>query len=138
MTRPSSAAYVTAVLKFLQAFNRNDLDACESLLDPQIEWHSAVSYTGREAVRAMLESYGEKFTQPQARPDDFRAIADHVLIIVCFHEGDQGAPRKEQRQSWIAHMNEEGLVRRVIAYPSPADAVRAFEALSAAAPKVHA
>ena len=138
MTRPSSAAYVTAVLKFLQAFNRNDLDACESLLDPQIEWHSAASYTGREAVLAMLESYGEKFTKPQIRPDDFRAVADHVLMIVCFHEGDPDASPKQQRQSWIADMNEEGRVRRVIAYPSPADAVRAFEALSAAAPKVHA
>jgi hypothetical protein len=89
-------------------------------------------------VRAMLESYGDKFSQPQARPDDFRAVADHVLIIVCFHEGDQNAPKKEQRQSWIADLNEEGRVRRVIVYPSPADAVRAFEALSAAAPKVHA
>jgi ketosteroid isomerase-like protein len=138
MTRPSSAAYVTAVLKFLQAFNRNDLDECERLLDPQVEWHSAVSYTGREAVRAMLESYGDKFTKPQVRPDDFRAVADHVLIIVCFHEGDPDASAKQQRQSWIADMNEEGQVRRVIAYPSPADAVRAYEALSAAAPKVHA
>jgi ketosteroid isomerase-like protein len=138
MTRPSSAAYVTAVLQLLQAFNRDDLDACERLLDPQIEWHSAVSYKGREAVRAMLESYGERFTRPQARPEDFRAAGDHVLMIVCFHEGDQEAPPGEQRQSWIADMNEDGLVRRVLSYPSPADAARAFEALAAGVPKVHA
>ena len=138
MTRPSSAAYVTAVLRFLQAFNRNDLDACEQLLDPQVEWHSAVSYKGREAVRAMLETYSERYTRPQARPDDFRAAGDHVLMIVCFHEGDPEAPPGEQRQSWIADLNEEGLVRRVLAYPSPADAARAFEALSAAGPKVNA
>jgi ketosteroid isomerase-like protein len=138
MTRPSSAAYVTAVLKLLQAFNRNDLDACERLLDPQVEWHGAVSYNGREAVRAMLESYGEKFSRAQARPDDFRAAGDHVLMIVCFHEGDPEAPPREQRQSWIAEMGEEGQVRRVLSYPSPAEAVRAFEALSATAPKVHA
>jgi hypothetical protein len=137
MARISSAAYVTAVLQFLQAFNRNDLDACERFLDPQIEWHSAVSYTGREAVRGMLESYQERFSHPQIRPDDFRATADHVLMIVCFHEGDEDAPRREQRQSWIADMNEEGLIRRVLAYPSPAEAARAFEGLSAGAPKVH-
>jgi hypothetical protein len=35
-------------------------------------------------------------------------------------------------------MNEEGLLRRVLAYPSPAEAARAFEALSAAALKVQA
>jgi ketosteroid isomerase-like protein len=138
MTRPSSAAYVTAVLKLLQAFNRNDLDACERLLDPQVEWHSAVTYKGREAVRAMLETYGEKFTLPQLRPDDFRATADHVLMIVSFHEGDPEAAKREQRQSWIVDLNDEGQVRRVLSYPSPADAVRAFEALSAAAPKVPA
>jgi hypothetical protein len=137
MARISSAAYVTAVLQFLQAFNRNDLDACERFLDPQIEWHSAASYNGREAVRGMLETYSERITRPQLRPDDFRATADHVLMIVCLHEGDPDAPRREQRQSWIAEMNEEGLMRRVLSYPSPAEAARAFEALSAAAPKVH-
>ena len=135
--RISSAAYVTAVLQFLQAFNRNDLDACERFLDPQIEWHSAASYNGRPAVRAMLESLRDRFTNAQIRPDDFRATADHVLMIVCFHEGDEAAPPRHQRQSWIADMNDEGLVRRVLAYPSPAEAARAFEALSAAAPKVH-
>jgi ketosteroid isomerase-like protein len=138
MTRPSSAAYVTAVLQLLQAFNRNDLDACERLLDPQIEWHSAASYNGREAVRRMLESYAERFTRPQARPEDFRAAGDHVLMIVCFHEGDPDVPSRELRQSWIADMNQQGLLRRVLSYPSPAEAARAFEALSAAVPKVHA
>jgi ketosteroid isomerase-like protein len=138
MARISSAAYVTAVLQFLQAFNRNDLDACERFLDPQIEWHSAVSYNGREAVRGMLESYRERFSRPEIRPDDFRASAEHVLMIVCFHEADSDAQPREQRQSWIVDMNEEGHIRRVLAYPSPAEAARAFEALSAAALKVQA
>jgi hypothetical protein len=138
MARISSAAYVTAVLQFLQAFNRNDLDACERFLDPQIEWHSAVSYNGREAVRGMLDSYRERFSRPQIRPDDFRASAEHVLMIICFHEADSDAQPREQRQSWIVDMNEEGLLRRVLAYPSPAEAARAFEALSAAALKVQA
>jgi ketosteroid isomerase-like protein len=138
MTRISSAAYVTAVLHLLQAFNRDDLDACERLLDPQIEWHNAVSYTGRSDVRAMLESFRERFSRARARPDDFREAGGHVLMIVCFHEGDPEAPPREQRQSWIVDMNEEALVRRVIVYPSPADAVRALEALAAAAHSVHA
>jgi ketosteroid isomerase-like protein len=135
--RLSSAAYVTAVLQLLQAFNRDDLDACEAYFDPQIEWHSAVSYSGREAVRAMLESFKERFSHPQIRPDDFRASADHVLMIVCFHEGDENAQPRELRQSWIADMNDEGLIRRVLSYPSPAEAARAFEALSGGPPKVH-
>jgi hypothetical protein len=136
MARISSAAHVTAVLQFLQAFNRNDLDACERFLDPQIEWHSAASYCGREAVRGMLDSVGERFSRPQIRPDDFRATPEHVLMIVCFHEGDPGAQSREQRQSWIVDMSGEGLIGRVLSYPSPAEAARAFEALSATALKV--
>jgi hypothetical protein len=138
MARISSAAYVTALLNFLQAFNSGDLDACEQFLDPQIEWHSAVSYKGRDEVRKMLDCYGERFSRPQLRPDDFRESGGHVLMIVCFYEGDPDAQQREQRQSWIADLTDEGLVRRVLSYPSPADAVRAFEALAAAANRVHA
>jgi hypothetical protein len=138
MARISSAAYVTAVLQFLQALNRDDLDACERSLDPRIEWHSAVSYHGKAEVRAMLESIRERFSRPQIRPDDFRESAGHVLMIVCFHEGDPDAQPRQQRQSWIADLNEEGLIRRVLAYPSPAEAARALEALAAAGPTVHA
>jgi ketosteroid isomerase-like protein len=138
MARISSAAYVTAVLQFLQAFNKGDLDACEQFLDRQVEWHSAVSYKGQSEVRAMLESLRERFTRVQARPDDFRETAGHVLMIVCFREGDEEAPPREQRQSWIVDVSDDGLIRRVISYPSAADAARALEGLAAAAPKVHA
>lgn len=138
MTRISSAAYVTAVLHFLQAFNRDDLDACEQLLDPQVEWHSAVSYKGREEVRTMLRTFRDPFENPQARPDDFREAGGHVLMVVCFYEGNPDAGPREQRQSWIADVNEDGLIRRVLSYPSPADAARALEAIAAADPKVHA
>ena len=138
MARISSAAYVTAVLHFLQAFNRDDLDAVEGLLDPQVEWHSAVSYSGRAEVRSMLESLRERFSIPRARPDDFREAAGHVLMIICLHEGDPDAPPRQERQSWIVDVTDEGLVRRVLAYPSPADAARALEALAAAANKLHA
>jgi ketosteroid isomerase-like protein len=138
MARISSAAYVTAVLHFLQAFNSGDLDACERYLDPKVEWHGAVSYKGRSEVRAMLRGFQEKFRKPQARPDDFRESAGHVLMVVCFSEGDPDAPPGEQRQSWVADMGDDGLIRRVLSYPSPADAARALEALAEAAPKVHA
>ena len=138
MARISSAAYVTAVLHFLQAFNSHDLDACERLLDAQVEWQAAAAYHGRDEVRKMLEGFRGRFVHAQARPDDFREAGGHVLMVVCFHEGDPDAPRAEFRQSWIADMSDEGLIRRVLAYPSPADAARALEALAAAGPKVHA
>jgi ketosteroid isomerase-like protein len=138
MARISSAAYVTAVLRLLQAFNADDLDACEQLLDKDIEWHSAVSYCGRDAVRAMLQSTKERYTRAQARPDDFREAGGNVLMVVCFHEGDPDAPHRQERQSWVVAMSDDGLLRRVISYPSPADAARALEALTDGAPNVPA
>jgi len=137
MAHISSAGYVTAVLRFLQAFNRGDLDACERLLDPKVEWHSAVSYSGRSEVRAMLGSLGERFSRPRATPDDFRESGGHVMMIVSFRELDPEAPAQDQRQSWIADVNSAGLIQRVISYPSPGDAMRALEGLAAAAHKVH-
>lgn len=134
MARISSAAYVTAVLQFLQAFNRADLDACEQLLDPEVEWQAGVPYSGRARVRSMLESLSARFTRPQARPNEFREAGGQVLMVVCFFEGDPAAPPHEQRQAWIVGLSERGLMRRVIAYLSPADAGRAFDALAGAAP----
>lgn len=135
MARISSAAYVTAVLHFLQAYNGGSLDDCEKLLDPEVEWHSASSYKGRDDVRRMLETMRERWAQPQARPEDFREARGHVLMIVLFHEGDPKAPRAEVRQSWIVDVNQDGLIARVVSYETPADAARALEAL---APKVQA
>ncbi len=86
----------------------------------------------------MLASLAERFSAVQARPDDFREAGGNVLMVVCFHESDPEAPPREVRQSWIAVMSDEGLIRRILAYPTPADALRALEALAAAAPKVPA
>jgi ketosteroid isomerase-like protein len=135
MARISSAAYVTAVLHFLQTYNSGDMDACESYLDPQVEWHSAVTYQGRADVRTMLEAFRERWTNARARPDDFREADGHVLMIVCFHEGDPAAQQHDERQAWIADMSQDGLIRRVLSYTSPAEAGRAFDAL---AHRVHA
>jgi hypothetical protein len=135
MARISSAAYVTAVLQFLQTYNRGDTESYEHSLDPNVEWHSAVTYKGRPEVIAMLKTFAERFTRPQARPDDFREADGHVLMVVCFHEGDPEAPAREERQSWIADVNDDGLIQRVIAYTSPGEAARALEALAF---KIHA
>jgi ketosteroid isomerase-like protein len=132
----SSATYVTAVLHFLQAYNAGNLDELESSLDPQVEWHSAAEYRGRAAVREYLEMFRSRFSSPQARPEDFRAADDHVLMVICFFEGDPGEePVADQRQSWVADVGHDGKLRRVVAYPTPAEAARALQAMTR---KVHA
>jgi hypothetical protein len=130
MARISSAAYVTAVLQFLHAYNSGDIDSCETYLDPNVEWHSAVTYKGRHDVLAMLRTHAGRWTTPQVRPDDFRVADGHVLMVVLFNEGDPDAPQREERQSWIADLNADGVISRVIAYTSPGEAARALQALA--------
>ena len=128
MPRISSAAYVTAVLRFLQAYNAGDFDALEDLLLPDVEWHGAVDYHGREQVREHFETFHGRWGRSHARPEDFREAHGRVLIIVAF-SGDSTHTQRalEEHQSWICDLTEEGKIRRVITYPTPADALLALE-----------
>jgi hypothetical protein len=127
----SSAAYVTAVLRFLQAYNAGDLDGLESQLDPQIEWHSAVDYHGRSEVLEFMEGLRSRWLRPEVRPEDFRELDGRVLMVVCFL-GDEATPEsmREERQSWVVEFNDDGLIARVLSYPSPAEAARTLDALA--------
>lgn len=133
----SSAAYVTAVLRFLQAYNSDDLEECLNSLHPDIEWHTAVEHRGREQVRDYLEALRGKFNVPQARPEDFREAHGYVLMVVTFYDGQPGpdySPAME-RQSWLTQVGEDGTLRRIVAYPTPAEAARALDVITH---KVHA
>jgi hypothetical protein len=131
MTRISSAAYVTAVLHLLQAYNAGDLDALEQRLDPKIEWDGAVAYRGREEVRGFIERFRARWLRPEVQPEDFRELDGRVLMVVSF-SGGEATPEsmREERQSWIVEFNDDGLIARVLSYPSPAEAARTLEALA--------
>jgi ketosteroid isomerase-like protein len=131
MTRLSSAAYVTAVLHFLQAYNSGDLDTLERQLDPDVEWNSAVTYTGRGDVRKFIEGFRARWLRPEVRPEDFRELDGRVLMVVSF-SGGEATPEsmREERQSWVVTFNDDGLIARVLSYPSPAEAARTLEALA--------
>jgi ketosteroid isomerase-like protein len=131
MARISSAAFVTCVLHFLQAYNAGDLDQCETYVDEDIDWQAAAGYHGRSEVRRMLEHIRDRFSSPHVRPEDFREAGGHVLMVVVFNEGDASAPQSQLRQSWIVDLNEEGLMARVVSYDTPAEAARAFDGLTA-------
>lgn len=133
MRRISSAAYVTAVLRFLQAYNAGDFEQVEDLLLPDIEWHGAADYRGREQVLEYLEGYHGRWDRSHARPEDFREAGGRVLMVVAF-SGDSTHTQRvlEERQSWICDLTDEGKIRRVITYPTPADAAVAFESATPA------
>lgn len=128
MRSTSSAAYVTAVLRFLQAYNAGDFDAIAELLEPDVEWHGVTSHIGREDVRDYLEAFHGRWGRSHVRPEDFRESGGRVLIVVAFWGDSAHTSRPlQEHQSWICSVSEEGSIQRVLVYPTPADAVRALE-----------
>ena len=128
MRRISSAGYVTAVLRFLQAYNAADFDALEELLVPDVEWDGVVTYRGRTEVREYLEAYHGRWEHSQARPEDFREAEGRVLMIVAFEGASRHTQRPlAERQSWICEIADEGRIRRIVTYTGPAEAALALE-----------
>ena len=128
----SSAAYVTSVLRFLQAYNAGDFHAVEELLTPDAEWNALTVHSGRADVLAYLEDYRARWTDPHVRPEDFKESDGRVMIVVVFSGASLHTQRMlEERQSWICELTEEGKIRRVTTYLTAADAADALDRIAA-------
>src|SRR5205823_15132671 len=72
----SSQHFVTVGLRFIEAFNRNDLEACADLLHDDIEWYSSnqflesETHIGRDDARRYLESLRDHLDEPRMQPED--------------------------------------------------------------------
>src|SRR5947208_1972458 len=83
----SSQHFVTVGLRFAEAFNRADIEACVEMLHPEIEWYTSNqflesdSHIGREDVRLYLESLHDHLDDARMEPEDGFQIGDHVMLI---------------------------------------------------------
>lgn len=135
----SSQHYVALGLQFVDAFNRGDLDACVELLDPEVEWYTSNHFyeselhEGRADIKAYLESLTGHLEDQRLEPEDGLQIGDHVMLINRLHgRGTLAGHDIVERFNWVAHVEDERL-RRVVAYPTPADARKALEAAASGA-----
>ena len=129
----SSQHFVTVGLRFVEAFNRADMDACVGMLHEEIEWYSSnrflesESHIGRDEVKTYLESLHGHLDEPRLEPEDGFQIGDHVMLINRLRgKGTLAGNMVTERYNWVALVNEDKF-RRVVAYPTPADARRALE-----------
>ena len=129
----SSQHFVTVGLRFIEAFNRGDLDACVELLHPDVEWYSSnrflesESHIGRADVKLYLESLHGHLDDPKMQPEDGFQIGDHVMLINrLVGKGTLAGSDVVERYNWVALVDHDQF-RRVITYPTPADARRALE-----------
>ena len=130
----SSQHFVTVGLKFVEAFNRGDIDGMVALLHPDIEWYSsnrysdAESHIGPEDVRLYLTSLLGHLDEPRMEPEDGFQIGDHVMLINRLRgKGTLAGHDVTERYNWLVLVEGEKF-RRVITYPTPAEARRALEA----------
>jgi ketosteroid isomerase-like protein len=90
---------VDTVRRLLAAFNRRDDDAVLELVDPEIEFHSALvekqSYQGYGGVRKYLESLDAAWSEWHTENDRFLAAGEdqvlHLYRIVGLGKGS-GVP----------------------------------------------
>jgi ketosteroid isomerase-like protein len=134
----SSQHFVTVGLKFVQAFNRGDIDEMVGMLHPDIEWYSSNRYSdsethvGHEDVRLYLRNLYEHLDDPRMDPEDGYQVGDHVMLINRLRgKGTLAGHEVVERYNWLVLVDGERF-RRVITYPTPAEARRALEAAAGA------
>jgi ketosteroid isomerase-like protein len=130
----SSQHFVTVGLRFVEAFNRGDINACVELLHPDIEWYSNNKYSDTEShigpndVRLYLEALYNHLDEPHMEPEDGFQIGDHVMLINRLRgKGTLAGHAVVERYNWVA-LVEGDKFRRVITYPTPAEARQALDA----------
>jgi ketosteroid isomerase-like protein len=129
----SSQHFVTVGLRFAEAFNRGDIDACVEMLDPQVEWYTsnryldAETHKGPEDVRLYFQSLLESLDDPRLEPEDGFQIGDHVMLINRLRgKGTLAGNEVTERFNWVVLVNGDKF-RRVVSYPTPAEARKALE-----------
>jgi ketosteroid isomerase-like protein len=136
----SSQHFVTVGLRFIEAFNQGDIDACVTMLDPQVEWYTSNRYldsethVGQEDVRLYLQSLHESLDNPRMEPEDGFQIGEHVMLVNRMRgQGTLAGNEVIQRFNWLVTVKGDKF-RRVVTYPTPADARKALEEATAAQP----
>ena len=134
----SSQHFVTVGLRFIEAFNRGDIDACVEMCHPDIEWYASNRYSDAEThigqgdVKLYLESLHGHLDEPRMEPEDGFQIGDHVMLINRLRgKGTLAGNEVIERYNWVALIDEDRF-RRVITYPTPAEARRALESAAEA------
>ena len=88
-----SQEHVEVTERFIDAYNRRDVEAMVADLDPEIEWHSGITSLGGEAgafhgfegFRAALRDVHEALGETRIECLEIRDLGDRVVPIGRFH-----------------------------------------------------
>ena len=83
-----ASANVEIVKRFIDAYNRRDVEALAGLVTPDFEFFAAMigvveggSYRGREGMEAYFKDIGDTWEVLRVLGDEFRDLGDRVLWL---------------------------------------------------------
>ena len=125
---------VEAFKRAMDAFNRRDLEAWLSDLDPAVEWHPALGVglegdaavlRGREEVSKWFQDLFETFDDLRFEVSEFRDLGDELLALGRGHaQGAESGVEIDSPLAWLVRF-QKGKARWVRSYLDPKEALEA-------------
>lgn len=111
-----SSENVARVRRYVDAFNRLDLDAATSGLDPEIElreWPEAPGaqvYHGVDGVRRAFDTWFETWEWMKLEIEDIRPVGDRVLFTLQQRAKGRTSAAEVEVRSYNVYTFRDGLV----------------------------
>jgi ketosteroid isomerase-like protein len=130
----TSQENVEAFKRGLEAGNRGDVETLLEVLDPEVEWHTALHalmagdatvYRGHAGVREMLRDMYEAFDEIQIEISEIRDLGDRLVSIGHTRaRGRESGAETESPIAWVVEFRN-GKAISLRAYLDPNDALEA-------------
>ena len=125
---------VEIVRRGFEAANRRDVGAMIELLDPEIEWHSALLmslegeaavYRGHEGIRAFFGDLDELFDSVHAAYPEIRDLGDRVVGIGRIRMRGRGSGAETESPIVTVIDLKNGKATQIRIYLDPSEALEA-------------
>jgi ketosteroid isomerase-like protein len=126
-----AAENVDAVRRFIEAFNRRDVDALVVAADPAVEldeWREAPgaqTYHGPDGVRAAIESWFETWEWMEVEIAEIVDAGVHVFVILDQRAKGSGSGAEVEIRSHNVYTFRDGKVVRIQLFIEPGPALEA-------------
>ena len=111
-----SSENIAGVRRFVDAFNRRDLDSVVADIDPEAELYEwpeapgARSYRGAEGVRAAVDTWFETWEWMRVEIEDIFDARDHVLVTLHQRAKGRNSEAVVETRSFNVYTFREGKV----------------------------
>ena len=126
---------VESVKRFLDAYNRRDVEGMLADLDPGVEWHPALPealmgrgpavYRGHGGVRSMFADLYGAFAELHVELSEIRDLGDQVLAVGSFRTVGRGSGVEIESPLGVVSDMKDGRATRVVTFLDPREALEA-------------